>query len=257
MAQGGIVKFGDWISEGWNLFTKQWQTWGLMGLMFFLPILFFIAIFFFIGMASELIARGNASVILGIIAGALIGSLILLLAISYLMGGMYKAAFKQLRGEPIEFADVWSGGDVFWKITVANILIALLSIVGIILCYFPVFVVAGLTYLTHPIIVRENLNPIDAIKKSKDLAKNDWLMFTLFAFVVSLLAQVGAYACYIGIIFSIPLTYTIGVVAYRDCFEPVANPPASTESHSKACKNCGKLIPVHSNFCDFCGAGQV
>lgn len=257
MAQGGIVKFGDWISEGWNLFTKQWQTWGLMGLMFFAPILVFIAIFFFIGFGAELIARGSASAIVGIIAAVVLGSLMLLLAISYLMGGMYKAAFKQLRGEPIEFVDVWSGGDVFWKITVANILIGLLSVVGVLLCYFPVFVVAGLTYLTHPIIVRENLNPVDAIKKSKDLAKNDWLMFTIFAFVVSLLAQVGVYACYIGIVFSIPLTYTIGVVAYRDCFEPELKPATSTQPNSKTCKNCGKPIPVHSNFCDFCGAGQV
>lgn len=28
------VRLGEWISEGWDLFTKQWQTWVLIVLTF-------------------------------------------------------------------------------------------------------------------------------------------------------------------------------------------------------------------------------
>jgi hypothetical protein len=56
------------------------------------------------------------------------------------------------------------------------------------------------------------------MQTSYELAKRNWLMFTLFAFVVQLLASLGAYACYIGILATLPLMFTIAAVAYRDCF---------------------------------------
>jgi uncharacterized membrane protein len=126
------------------------------------------------------------------------------------------------------------------------------------MCYLPAFVVAGLTYFTLPLIVRKNVGVLDALTQSKDVAKKDWIMFTLFAFVVSLIAQVGVYACYVGIIFSFPLTFTIGVVAYRDCFEPGLKPESEVEAlYTKSCRRCGASIPVDAAFCDRCGAGQV
>ena len=32
------VKWGDWISEGWKMFTEQWQGWVKLGLGFMLAI---------------------------------------------------------------------------------------------------------------------------------------------------------------------------------------------------------------------------
>jgi uncharacterized membrane protein len=174
------------------------------------------------------------------------------------MAGMYRAAFKQLEGHAISVHDLWSGTDVMWQVLIANGMIMILTLAGVLLCYFPALIVGGLAYFTIPLIVRKKLTAMEGISHSFEVTKKDWIMFTLFAFVVGLIAQVGAYACYVGIVFSLPLTFTIGAVAYRDCFEPeLRAPPPVDELYTKNCRVCRASIPDRAVFCDQCGAGQV
>ncbi len=259
MASEKIVKFSEWISGGWELYKQEWKTWSAMAAFLFVPavIIIILAAIGIIALAAQRHPEGYVIVMMILILVLMmIGMLVY---VSYVMGGMYKAAFKQIRGEKIETSDVWSGGFALGlKIAGANIVITMLVIAGAMLCYVPAFIVAGLVYFTVPLIVKKEMGISEALSRSYEITKKDWLMFTLFAFVAGMIAQIGTYACYIGIIFTLPLMYTISAVAFMDCYEG-GYQPLTTKTLigvSKYCASCGKPLPANANFCGNCGAGQ-
>lgn len=260
MAKKNIVRFGDWISGGWNLFVAQWQVWSLMGLTLFLPIAILAVVayvLFFVQIYSAGTTQKSFEEFLTVFGASIVLFLGLLLAwISFIAAGMYRAAFKQLEGQTITYSDVWSGGPWTGTMILTMFLSTLLIAIGAILCYIPGVIVGGLLYLAPPIVVRQNLSAVSAMQKSYEVTSQDWIMFAIFAFVVNLIAQLGVYACYIGMIFTLPLSYTIAAVAYRDCFEPVTSENVAIVQ-TKSCRVCGRPISAAANFCDQCGAGQT
>jgi len=266
-----IVRWGDWISEGWRMFAEQWQAWVVHMLVYFLILLIPMAPFYAAIIALNLTAaRGQEPqppVALFLLVPVLI--LVLLLASAYLMGGSYYSAFKQLRGERIELRDLFSGGRYFPRMVGALLLIGVLGILGAMLCVIPAFIVGGLFFFTLPLIVDRNLGVLEAMRASRELTQQNLFMFTLFAFVVSLLSSLGAYACYVGLLVSYPLLFTITVVAYRDCFGvpgarsfalPTPPPPpnygAPPPQWPAVCPNCQAAVPANAAFCARCG-GRV
>jgi uncharacterized paraquat-inducible protein A len=150
-----------------------------------------------------------------------------------------------------------------------------LAAIGAMLCVIPAFIVAGLFFFTLPLIVERDLGVFEAMRASSDVTKRNLLMFTLFAFVVQLIASAGSYACYIGLLATWPLMFTITAVAYRDCFgmegarsflqtpsasptqidygapSAVYTPPPPQES--RVCPNCQTTFPATAQFCPRCG----
>jgi hypothetical protein len=269
------VKFGDWISEGFRMFVEQWQAWVLQSLVM-------IAVLFLL-MAVEFLGFLGVAALLGTTLGDSSGVLILLLlpvllTVSLILGsvlvcGMYKSAFKQLQGGKVELGDLFSGVDLFLPVVLAQLCVGALTFAGMLFCIIPGLIVAGLFYFTIPLIIHRNLGVFDAMRTSFELTKQNIVMFTLFAFVVQLLSQVGQYACYVGLLATFPLLFTIGVVAYRDCFgvagarsfqappgapapysaPPPGWPPSVVPPQPALCRSCQTPIPPGAQFCPLCG----
>jgi hypothetical protein len=118
------------------------------------------------------------------------------------------------------------------------------------------------------------------MKESYAVTSRSLLMFTIFVLVTYLIASAGTYVCYIGMIITWPLLFTISAVAYRDCFglegalsfarrvharqpwelpppQYEAAPPASFASPQQpprtACPQCGVSVPQTARFCNRCG----
>jgi uncharacterized membrane protein/ribosomal protein L40E len=219
---GGLpkVRFGEWIGEGWNMFAEQWKVWVLNALVLSLvTIVPLIGIYIAIFLAAAASA-GRGGVGLGMVMLPLMSlAAILIIACStFLIGGMYRTAFKQLRGEPISTGDLFSAGDRFLPLLGASIVIGILVMIGAALCVIPAFIVAGALYFTLPLVVERGLGVGEAIQRSRDATRGDLFMFVLFTLVVLLLAQAGSYLCYVGLLVTWPLQFTIAAVAYRDCF---------------------------------------
>src|SRR5213078_3727860 len=110
---------------------------------------------------------------------------------------------------------------------------------------------------------------IDAMSKSYNMVKRDLLMFTLFVFVVGLISQIGANFCWIGLLATYPLLFTMTAVAYRDCFgmtgvqagllaETQVNTPYIytaptapkdvTGPFASGCPNCSAYMPTSAAF---------
>jgi hypothetical protein len=274
------VRFGEWISEGWRLFTQQWGSWVLLALGLFLgaalPVGVWVAVFVMMMMAAESARGAEAEMIsLALVFGTFLLVLLMMPLSVFLNCGMYRAAFKQLRGGQLEFRDLFSGKDCFLRALGATILVGILVTIGVLLCVIPGFIVAGLLMFTLPLVVERNLGVMDAMRTSYELTRSQWLSFTLYAFVVQLIATIGSYACYVGLLVTFPLMFTMSAVAYRDCFglvgassyiAPPQAPPASYAFPApepyvpqptpvpKTCHNCQASLPAIATFCPRCGA---
>lgn len=274
----------EWIGEGWQMFAEKWQVWVLqmliVGLIFAVPAVPFYAMMIPMQLAATPDQPPQLPVLflplaLGIGVLAVLGG-------AFFFSGLYKTAFKQLRGEPIAVGDLFSGGDVFLRVLGAFIAIAFFTILGFVLCILPAFAVGGLLYFTVPLIVARDLGIGKALSASYEATKANWLMFALFAFVASLLASLGQFACYIGLLVTYPLQFTIAAVAYRDVFglqgarrftgnnqpdypsnyapqsfpqpaPPQYDAPAQPDFTTLICTNCGTTINRQSKFCSKCG----
>lgn len=280
------VRIGDWIGEGWKMFTEQWKGWVTISLGFFVAIVAPVGVFF-VGIYVTMIAtmmsqpatRGAppqvpVEMIIVLYLG-MFGILIILMPLSvFVMGGAYRAAFKQLRGGRVEFRDLFSARDCFWRLLGASIIHSLLVGVGMLLCIIPGFIVAGLMFFTLPLIVERDLGVFEAMSASRDVAQRNLFKFTLFAILVQIIASIGSQACYVGLLATWPLMFTISAVAFRDCFgvegarsfsqraSPPSGYPAAAATYgapspegSIACPNCHGSLPPTARFCYHCGAG--
>jgi hypothetical protein len=141
-------------------------------------------------------------------------------------------------------------------------------------------------------IVEGGKGTIDAIKASVEVTKRDWLMFTLFAIALALIAGAGGIACGVGVLATYPLLFLGHALAYRDLvgmpgahsqgqfmapppppdyrdYAPAQTPaqpqaPAwapppnygstpAPESAAKTCPHCGATLARAVNFCNQCG----
>jgi hypothetical protein len=212
----------EWISEAWNLFTQQWSAWVLMILVMYL-VVFAVSLPFIgiIAMMAPTAPSGDEFPMepvfpVGLLALYPVIYVVILGAVSYLLGGLYNAAFKQLRGESISVGDLFSGGPYFARMLGALLLIAIGAGIGSIFCLIPGLIVYGMTFLAYPMIVEGGRGAIDAIKDSIEITKRDWIMFTLFAVALYLLASAGVIACGVGVLATMPLLPLTQALAYRD-----------------------------------------
>jgi hypothetical protein len=283
----------EWISEAWNLFTRQWTVWVLMILVMYLIIF---AIYLpFLGAIGMLMPTSQIGAPVefptGIFALYPVFYLVILCAASWLMAGLYNSAFKQIRGEQIAIGDLFSGGPFFTRMLGALILIAIAAGIGSVLCVIPGLIVYGLAFLTYPMIVEGGKGTIDAIKASVEVTKRDWIMFTIFAVALYLIAMAGMIACGVGLLATMPLLFLGQALAYRDCVgmsgaqsqgqfmpppaapdyrsytpsqtpaQPQAQPwvaptfvaPPEPEPSTKTCPHCGASLARVVNFCNQCG----
>ena len=221
MQQATTTVRWEWIGEGWNMFVQRWGTWVVHMLVFVLVIVAILAPFYIIAIVSTVAAGTSeqpAAPPAILFVAMLIFYPLLFLAIAFLTAGTYKTAMKQLRGEPTSLGDLFSGADCFWRVLGAFFLVAILAMIGGIFCIIPGLIVQGLCFYTIPLVVEGKMGPIEAIQTSINATKKDWLMITLFALVVGLIASIGGVLCGIGALVSYPLLFTITSVAYRDVF---------------------------------------
>ncbi|HEY8462239.1 MAG TPA: zinc-ribbon domain-containing protein [Blastocatellia bacterium] len=204
----------EWISEAWNLFTKQWSVWVQMLLVMFGVV---IVAYLPMGLLS-LILPDEPMAIFSILS--LLFSLLFVAVVVggmfCMAGGLYHAAFKQIRGEEISVRDLLAGRQYFLQILAAAVLLSIGVSIGSLLCVIPGLIVSGLCFLTFPMIVEGGKGPIDAIKASIEVTKKDWLMFTLFSLALGFVAEAGAIACGIGLLATAPLAFLGQALAYRD-----------------------------------------
>lgn len=220
------------ISDAWKYFQQQMGTWIAACLIYLVITLAlscggYIAILALMGGLASGAGQPSSpeealSALTTIMGMGFFGQFLLQLFVWILAtlftGGLYRMATRQLRGEAISLGDMMSVVDVLGALLVAAILVGLAVTIGSFLCVIPAFIVGGLLMFTVPLIVDQRLGALEAMMKSVDSLKGEWLMATLFYLVVSILGSLGALLCGIGLLFTWPLFILSVSVLYRDFF---------------------------------------
>jgi uncharacterized membrane protein len=280
------VRWGEWIGEGWQMFADKWPVWvGQMAVVFLAFSISAVPLFLMVitamlrawqtGGPADLpemfFPLASAMTIVGVLGG------------SFLLAGLHRTAFKQLRGKPISVRDLFSGGDAFLPVAGVLVVTGILTVLGFSLCILPSFIVVGMLHFAIPLVIERGLGVGEAISASYSATKSNWFMFVLFVFVLRLLASIGGAVAYVGLVASLPLYFTITAIAYRDIFgvegarsflrprpsqisyaagprmpDAVPSPaqfitPSQPEQTLTICANCGTALSRAARFCSKCG----
>lgn len=222
IAMGYNFDFGNYLSNGFQIFTKEWVKFTL-----FSVISLFISILSIITIIGPMVVY-NATLI-----------------------GFGTAAQKILRNEPISMSDFFEGYQKLGKLIVLSILqlgsyfilyipflLIYFSMIGmiysdnfdgvvnpifsiILVAYYPVlyigiFFISGALFFAPYLIFYGNYGVTESIKISYKLFKKNWLLIILFVLVMSILANIGVLVCGIGAFASFAMMGICYFMAMKD-----------------------------------------
>ena len=139
--------------------------------------------------------------------------------VALIVGGAIQSAYYSgildiANGQQVTIGSFFKPRNV-GNVIIASLIVGILTSIGFALCFFPGVAVAIFTLFTVIALLDRNLSPIDAIKTSIDIAKNNFVPVLLTFLVVLAVAIVGAVLCLVGLLVAIPLSALIEVFAYR------------------------------------------
>ena len=235
-------RIGEWLSEAFTLFGREWLTWVLITLIYFVilsvPIIIgyvaiFVVVFAAVGVGAAAggdasgAGAGAATAILMTIVGGLVLGLLVLAVNAYLHAGLVRTAVKQLRGETIQVGDLFSAGDVYLPAMITEILRALGVWVGTMLCIVPGYLAAGVWIFAQPLTVERRLPPMDSLRTSWEATRPHMWMYLVWFLLYALIISAGSIIA-IGVLATYPIGHLMIMVSYRDVFGiPGAVPPVT------------------------------
>jgi uncharacterized membrane protein len=156
----------------------------------------------------------NGAALAGLIVGGSSFMLLFVAVNAFLSGGYHVLLIRVARGERAELGDLFSGGHYFVRLFLANILFTLLALTGFVLFIIPyVFVILIFWPYTY-VIVDKDTGVVEAFRKSQELTTGNLLAIFVLGLAVMGINMLGQMACYVGMLFSIPLGALIFTVAY-------------------------------------------
>jgi uncharacterized membrane protein len=209
----------DLIRQAWELMRQHWGVWALA--------------VFLVNLIPGMIG-GSLAGIQGAVVGdpnhpnpggmALSGLLDLIstlvggAAAAFFTVGIYRMAFKHIRGEPFSVNDAFSGGDLFLPMWGATLLIGFGTTAGLFFCLLPGLLLYSLWTFTGPLIVDKQMGVIDAMTLSFNTLKPHVWPVLGYTIVAGLIGALGALACGVGVFFTAPIYYLSLALLYRSFF---------------------------------------
>ena len=190
-----VVKFGEWIQQGWELYKANIGVW----------------------IVASLLAIVISVATLGILSGPMMAGLV------------WMALVLVDRKEPKpQMGDVFKGFDYFLQsflfCLVWGVIMLAISVVSLIPCIGTLVVIVVSIALETALmfgmflIVDKKMEFWPASMLSLNVVKPNFVPFLGLLVVAMLIGNVGAIACGIGVIVTMPIMVCILAVAYRNVF---------------------------------------
>ncbi|HWJ10519.1 MAG TPA: hypothetical protein VNS46_14160 [Nocardioides sp.] len=136
--------------------------------------------------------------------------------------GLIREALAVTEGRPFTTAGVFKFQNI-GNVIVTSLLVGAGTFIGTILCVLPGIIFGFLTMFSLFFVVDKNLSPVDAIKASIDLVKNNVGTTIIWYLVAYVIALVGAVLCGVGLLVAIPVILVGTAFTYKKLTgQPVA-----------------------------------
>lgn len=198
--------FGSWFNAAFNELKLRWQA-HLVPSAIFMGVTLFIVMIAMTGMgilgvvASLIDERAVPFVMFG---GWGLLMLVMMFGTGPLLVGYYRYALKTMRGEPAALGDLFAKDAIFSSL-LTNGLVLGATMTAAMFCYLPAFPVSALLLFAMPALAdNPGMNPIDAIKRSFELARPVLVELMLYWFLAAMLATMLAYIPVIGMFLVLP-----------------------------------------------------
>ncbi len=225
--QGGTFEVGDAFSWAWNKFSKNAGALIVPTLVYGLIVAVIYGVFYGIAIALASTSSydyddygsgysGSFGIGFGFasIAVMIVGLLVLIVAGGAIASAYVSGLLEVVNGQPVTIGSFFKPRNI-GPVILATLIVGVATSIGSVLCYLPGLVVALFTMFTTYVLLDKNLSPIDAIKASIDIVKANIGPAILAYIVAAVIGAVGALACGIGIIVSLPVSALFLVYAYR------------------------------------------
>jgi zinc-ribbon domain len=188
------ISLGEWLGRGWKVYKENW----------------------FVMSLGTLLSGFLGLVTIGILAGPM-------------LMGLYRMAFKTMRGERPEINDLfqWEGrfGQAFLAVLIFVLIqggVSGMDRAGAFAAIFSFVASPFLTVilsLTMPLILERRMDVAKAINEAGRLIfTKDALMWWIVGLVFAAISLGGVVGCGVGILVTIPWMISSSAVAYRDLF---------------------------------------
>lgn len=212
------VKFGEWIEKGFNLYKANF---GILVLV-------------------SLIAGALSTVTLGVLAGPMMAGVLLITM----------SLFDSKEPKP-EVGDLFKGFNYFlqtflfvlvWGVAlfIASFILGIVPCVGQLASICLVFIAEAFLMFGLFLIVDKEMDFWSASIESFNKVKTNFWPFLGLAVVASIIGAIGAIACVIGVVFTLPIQLCILTVAYREVFGGVETTTRAEEALPKNAKTGGE-----------------
>ncbi|HEU5396498.1 MAG TPA: DUF4019 domain-containing protein, partial [Verrucomicrobiae bacterium] len=197
LARDYSLNISHCLDRGWRLLTERfWPTVGVSALVW----------------------------ILWSLAGS---SLVGLIIVSPLVGGLWLYFLNRLRGKSATLETAFSGFQVaFLQLVLAGIVTKVLTVVGFICLVLPgIYLWVAWTFAL-PLVADRRMDFWSAMNLSRKVVSRHWWKFFWFQLVLLLIYVAGLALCYVGIFVAVPFCLAALACAYEDIFSTPAAPDA-------------------------------
>lgn len=124
-----------------------------------------------------------------------------------LIAGVIMLAVKYARDEKIEFKHIFNYYHLTGKLSLAAILIYMMTVIGFILLILPGIYLSIAYVFTIPLIVDKGMDVWDAMELSRKTVTKHWFKVFGLMLLLSIAMLLGALAFGIGLIWAVPLLF--------------------------------------------------
>lgn len=224
---------GSAVSYGWSKFQANTGQMILASLAIFAAFIVF-ALLYFLALLPASTAESSYNIetgtytyddgwpfLLTFVIMAVLGVLFFVFA-QVIGAGLIREAIGVTEGRPFTTAGVFKFQNI-GNVVVTSLLVGLGTFVGYLLCFIPGIIFAFLSMYSLFFVVDKNLKPVDAIKASIDLVKNNLGSAIVWYLVAVLIILAGELACGVGLLVAIPVALVGSAYTYKKLLgEPVA-----------------------------------
>jgi hypothetical protein len=200
----------DAIGYGWNKFKASPATLLVPTLVAFVGMAIIAVLVYVVLLRSADSGAGLGMQLL--VNGAAFA--IFFLAYQFLAAGLYRGALRVADGHDFSVGELFQGYDKA-QVLVASLVIAVVSGIGALLCYFPGIIVSFLTSYTLLFIVDRQMAAIDAIKASVRFVIDHLGPTILFGLLAYVITAIGSCICGVGLLIALPVTLVGYAYTYR------------------------------------------